>query len=70
MPDLYLGITNRCEDHHALQLSDVGLLVIRHFEEVNEEALELPVSLAELKLFALKHQEWFDLSADSLGNEG
>jgi len=56
MPDLYPAITNRCEDHHPLQLSDVGLLVISHFKEVSEEALELPVLLAELKLFALKHQ--------------
>jgi len=56
MPDLYAGITNRCEDHRPLQLSDVGLLVISLSEEVNEEALELPVLLAELKLFSLKHQ--------------
>jgi len=56
MPDLYPDSTNRCEDHHPLQLSDVGLLVISLLEEVNEEALNLPVLLAELKLFTLKHQ--------------
>lgn len=61
MPALYSSVINRSENHHSLQLCDIGLIVIRELEEINEKILESGVLLRELKLLTLKDKNGLNL---------